>query len=380
MSYSDRVIAAISHIHAAGLDSEKWPEALSHITALIGGHGASLEFMERPSLRHSAMYSYGLPDVSAYMEYYAPMSPRFPHLVHQPAGAVQHDALYYDEAVMDAHPFYTEFLAKFDMRYFLGGAVAKSPHDLVAFAVQISPKQGRPSAAKIKTMAILLPHIQQATDVMLRLGNLAHAQAPVESILDWLIDGVLMLAADGSIRYANAAAQTIFRANDGITVHRGTLQFVSDEAKAKLGAAIKASALLRESQVTDAMQSDFLAQRPSAVAAYGVSVRPMLAKPGERTIAVALVFIHDPLMRTKTTGKMISHMFRLTTAEAEVASALCFGLSPDEYARKRNVSPNTVYTHIRNLKDKTGTSRMAELIRKLNDANVTVIAKREDAF
>ena len=105
----------------------------------------------------------------------------------------------------------------------------------------------------------------------------------------------------------------------------------------------------------------------------------MLAKPGERTTAVALVFIHDPLMRRKTTAEMIGHMFRLTTAEADVASALCLGLSPDEYARKRNVSRNTVYTHIRNLKDKTGSSRMAELIRKLNDANLTVIAKREDA-
>jgi DNA-binding CsgD family transcriptional regulator len=378
MSYSDRVIAAISHLHAAGLDSAKWPEALSHVTALIGGHGASLEFMERPSLRHCGMYSHGLPDVGAYMEYYAPMSPRYPHLVLQPAGSVQYDTLYYDDDAMDAHPFYMEFLAKFDMRYFLGGVVAKSPHDLAAFAVQISPKQGHPSAAKIKTMALLLPHIQQATDVMLRFGNLSNTRAPLESILDWLIDGVVMLAEDGLIRYANAAAQTIFRANDGITVHRGMLQFVSDDAKAKLGAAIKAGALLRDSQLTDAMQSDFLAPRPSAAAAYGVSVRPMLAKPGERTMAVALVFIHDPLMRRKTTAEMIGHMFRLTTAEADVASALCSGLSPDEYARKRNVSRNTVYTHIRNLKDKTGSRRMAELIRKLNDANLTVIAKRED--
>ena len=192
MFYSDRIIATISHIHDAGLDSEKWPEALSHVTALIGGQGASLEFMQRPSLRHCGMYSHGLPDVGAYMEYYAPMSPRYPHLVLQPAGSVQYDALYYDDAVMDAHPFYMEFLAEFDMRYFLGGAPPppsrpKSPHDLVAFAVQISPKQGHPSAAKIKTMALLLPHIRQATDVMLRLGNLAneHHAGPVGELF-WI--------------------------------------------------------------------------------------------------------------------------------------------------------------------------------------------------
>jgi DNA-binding CsgD family transcriptional regulator len=378
MGYRDRIIATISHIHDAGLGPEKWPEALSHVTALIDGQGASLEFMERPSLRHCGMYSHGLPDVGAYMEYYAPKSPRYPHLSRQPTGSVQYDTLYYDEDAMDAHPFYMEFLAEFDMRYFLGGVVAKSTHDLAAFAVQISPKQGHPNAAKIKTMALLLPHIQQAADVMRRLGNLSNAPAPLETTLDWLIDGVLMLAVDGSIRYANQAAQTIFRANDGIAVRHGAVQVASDDARTKLAAAIRAAALLRDSQVTDAMQSDFLARRPSAAPAYGVSVRPLLAEFGKRPMAVALVFIHDPLIRSKTSTEKLSHIFRLTTAEADIATALCLGLSPNEYALKHNVSRNTVYTHIRNLKIKTDSRRMAELIRKLNDVNLRIIAKRED--
>jgi DNA-binding CsgD family transcriptional regulator len=378
MGYRDQIFATISHIHDAGLGPEKWPEALSCVTALIGGHGASLEFMERPSLRHCGMYSHGLPDVGAYMEYYAPKSPRYPHLSRQPSGSVQYDTLYYDEDAMNTHPFYMEFLAEFDMRYFLGGVVAKSPHDLAAFAVQISPKQGHPSAAKIKTMALLLPHIQQATDVMRRLGNLSIAPTTLESTLDWLIDGVLMLAVDGSICYANVAAQAIFRANDGIGVRRGAVQVASDDARTKLAAAIRAAALLRDSQVTDAMQSDFLAQRPSAAPAYGVSVRPLLAEFGKRPMAVALVFIHDPLMRRKTSTEKLSHIFGLTTSEADIATALCLGLSPNEYALQHNVSRNTVYTHIRNLKVKTDSRRMAELIKKLNDVNLSIIAKRED--
>ncbi len=126
MGYGDRILATISHIHDAGLDPAKWPEALSQVTALIGGQGASLEFMKRPTFRHWQMYSYGLPDVSAYMEYYAPKSPRYPPLKSQPAGSVQYGALYYGKDVMDAHPFYTEFHAEFDMRYFFGGLRSRS--------------------------------------------------------------------------------------------------------------------------------------------------------------------------------------------------------------------------------------------------------------
>src|SRR5271169_646647 len=44
-----------------------------------------------------------------------------------------------------------------------------------------------------------------------------------------------------------------------------------------------------------------------------------------------------------------------------------------------NVSRNTVYTHIRNLKEKTDSSRMVELIGKLNDVNLPLIAKHEDS-
>jgi DNA-binding CsgD family transcriptional regulator len=372
----DRIIAAISRIHAAGLDSTIWPEALSLVTDLIGGQGASLEFMQRPSLRHCGMYSHGLPDVGAYMEYYAPKSPRYPHLSRQPTGSVQYDTLYYDEDAMDAHPFYMEFLADFDMRYFLGGVVAKSPHDLAAFAVQISPKQGHPSAAKIKTMALLLPHIQQATDVMRRLGNLANLQRSFEDVLNWLADGVLKLSADGGVRYANLAAQKIFRRNDGIAMRRGAVEFASAQAGAKLAGAMQAVAKLRDADVTDMKNADFIAETRSGAPPFSISIRPASAAKDLSDDILALMFIHDPLTRDAATVELLRQAFGLTPAEADVANGLRCGLSADSYARSRNISPNTVYTHIRRIKGKVGCARMTELIHKLNDMQVTVVHKR----
>ena len=108
-----------------------------------------------------------------------------------------------------------------------------------------------------------------------------------------------------------------------------------------------------------------------------MSVRPLTAKSDERATASALIFIHDPEVRRKTSADKLRSIFSLTRAEADVAIALCLGLSPNEYAIQRNVSRNTVYTHIRNLKVKTDSRRMAELIRKINDVNL-IIARRED--
>ena len=41
-----------------------------------------------------------------------------------------------------------------------------------------------------------------------------------------------------------------------------------------------------------------------------------------------------------------------------------------EYARSRLVSITTIYAHLRSIKQKTGCSRMAELIHKLNGVYV----------
>lgn len=375
MGQSDDVIAAISRIHAAGLDAEKWPEALSDIARLSGGHGASLEMLERPSLRHSAMYAYGLPAVGAYLEHYAPMCPRIPFAARTPAGSVVYDSQCIDDAAMNANPFYMEFLAKYDMRHHLGGIVANSSEELILTGVQMSPKQGHPAPAKIKLMALLLPHIQQATDVMRRLGTLADAQRAFERTLDWLADGVLMLGADGTVLYANVAAQAIFRTNDGIALCRGAIEFRSSDAKLKLGAALKAIGDLRDAKTATIMHGDFLVERRSGAARYSVSVRPLLGTK-ERDTAIALIFIHDPLVRNNAAAELFRQAFGLTPAETDVANGLRAGLSADAYARQRKVSPNTVYTHIRRIREKTGCTRMAELIRKLNDVQMPVVAMR----
>lgn len=377
MGHGDDIIAAITRIHAPGLDATKWPDALAGVTNLIGGHGASLEFIERPSLRHHGMYSYGLPAVGAYLEYYAPMCPRLPYTARQPAGSILYDAQYCDEDAMNANPFYAEFLAAYDMRYFLGGVVACSPHDFVLTGVQTSPKRGHPTPAKIKLMAVLLPHIQQATDVMRRLGDLTKTQSAFQHTLDWLVDGVVMLAADGAVRYANVAAQTIFRANDGIAVRRGVLKLASADATTKLGESLKAVCRLRDSEAAGEAHQDFIVSRRSGATAYSISVRPLLAAADKAMDAVALIFIRDPLTRRQSSTKLLGQMFGLTAAEAALANALCSGFSPDEFARESNISSNTVYTHIRHLKEKTGSSRMAELIRKLNNVQASVVAEQK---
>jgi DNA-binding CsgD family transcriptional regulator len=377
MTRGDTIITAMTRIHAAGLDSTIWPEALSLVTNLIGGQGASLEFLDRSSLRPRDMYAHRMPDVGgSYVEYYAPQSPRLAYGVRQPAGAICYDALCINEAEMNAHPFYAEFLAPLDMRYFVGAIISTSPRELVVSAVQLSAAQGHPDPTKIQMMEHFVPHIQQAADVMRRLGNLSNVGQSIEDILNWLTDGVLKISAGGSVRYANLAAQKIFRRNDGIATRRGYVEFLSAQASAKFAEALRAVAQLRDGDITLMNNADFIAETRSGSPPFSISIRPALAPKDLSEDVLALMFIHDPLTRDAGAAELFRQAFGLTPAEADVANGLRSGLSADGYARSRKISQNTVYTHIRRIKEKVGSTRMTELIRKLNDLQIIASRRR----
>jgi DNA-binding CsgD family transcriptional regulator len=117
--------------------------------------------------------------------------------------------------------------------------------------------------------------------------------------------------------------------------------------------------------------TDFVVERQHGAPPLLVSVRPLVAVETvaqPRGNAIALAFFHDPLSQNATAQGALMAIFGFTAAEAGLACAIRDGVSPATYGRTRAVSPNTVYTHLRRIKEKTRCTRLPELIRKLNDA------------
>jgi DNA-binding CsgD family transcriptional regulator len=83
--------------------------------------------------------------------------------------------------------------------------------------------------------------------------------------------------------------------------------------------------------------------------------------------AIVMVFVRDPLAHGAAAIGTLRDLFGLTEAEAVLAQALQSGATPADYARGHGLSLNTVYTHLRRLREKTGCSRMVELIHKLGE-------------
>jgi DNA-binding CsgD family transcriptional regulator/PAS domain-containing protein len=374
MTSADELLAVIEAIYAAGLDAELWPQALAGVMRTIGGAAATLEVFGRQPLRLEQFHSFGVPPPHElkYLDHFSALNPRIPAFVNSKPGDLFFDYMALDEQAMDRNAFYADFLAPVGLRYCIGGMIVAEKREAAFFSVQRTTAQGHVDRTEAKLLGRLVPHVRQAFDMTRRLRGTADARHSLERALDWLADGVMLVRTDGTVVYANEAFQSIARRNDGVRTKKGIVELAAADARSRFEAALKAVHQLRSGDPRHA-SADFPVARTSGAPPYLVSVRPIPSNRRDsrlETAADAIVFIRDPLSRNTAAIRLLREVFGLTDAEASLAQALQSGISPGDYARVRAVSLNTVYTHLRRIKEKTGCTRMAELTRKLNDLQV----------
>jgi DNA-binding CsgD family transcriptional regulator len=373
MPESDLFLQTIDAVYAGGLDTALMPEALKATSFLLGSVGATLEVISKPQKRPIGFWSAGLPDVSRaqYIEHFASLNPRIPLTLGQRAGDVAWDRQLFDEGQMKRDPFYSEFLPQLGLRYFVSIVLEQSADTLAVVAVQRSRKQGHVEKREINLMRRLYPHYQRAYDLAMRLKGASDRSGLLENAVEWLTDGVSLLRADGKIVYANDAMLSFAQRGDGIRIVGGTLELAGHEARRSFDTALGALARLGNSSA-DGQATDFPVMRSGGAPAYVVSMRP-LARANNRTMhtdADVMVLVRDPLSPNQARTQILRELFRLTNAEAHLAQALCNGVTTRVYATERRVTLNTVYSHLKQIREKTGCRSVPELIHKFGEWNV----------
>jgi DNA-binding CsgD family transcriptional regulator len=361
------IASTIEAVYAAGLDPTLWAPALAAMTRTVGGAGATLEVIEKPLLGHREFHQCGFPpaEVLPYLDRYAALNPRLPFALRQRPGEIVYDHLILDPPAMQRSAFYEEFLPRLGLRYCVIGVLANTEREIAVVTVQRSPGQGHIDRAGISSMELLVPHVRQALDMAARLGAASEVGHALESALNWLADGVALVRADGAIGHANAAFAKIARDGDGIRTRKGAIEFLITDAHMRLDEAIGSVARLRGGDLRG-RGMDFHVPRPSGAAPYLVSVRPVPHKAAAKGV-VAIVFIRDPVSANAASLRALREIFGMTRAEAHLAQAIQAGTPVSRYAQMHGTSINTVYTHLRRIKEKTGCDRMVQLARKLNE-------------
>jgi DNA-binding CsgD family transcriptional regulator/PAS domain-containing protein len=216
-------------------------------------------------------------------------------------------------------------------------------------------------ATETSFFAALIPHLQRAVQLQLRLAG--HDGLPESSaeILNRLRQGVLLVDGEARVIFANRAAESILRAGRGLFLGRDGLQAEIRAETPRLRRIIadcvapchRAGGRLRLSR-EDSIPLTVLAVPHRARFTWMDVARPR-----------AILFVTDPEATVDLRRQWLGEDFELTPAEAAVTAEVLEADGLQAAAVRLGISLATARTHLAHVFDKTGTRRQAQLVRLL---------------
>lgn len=208
-------------------------------------------------------------------------------------------------------------------------------------------------------------HFAEVQDMKAALREL-HAQRRRDTVehitraFNYVGFGIVLLAPDMSVNLANRASRRMAESVSGMSLDEvfrlGSVRQM-DSFQAAFDAVIHASDMTEDVMECLAIprsdgQRDLLFMLCSLVSERSL----------EPDDPVVMLIMADPSHRQPAAAGVLESLFGLTPTEAQVANAFADGKRTEEIAEQFNISTTTVNFHKRNLFEKTGTNRQADLI------------------
>jgi DNA-binding CsgD family transcriptional regulator len=229
-------------------------------------------------------------------------------------------------------------------------------------------------AAETKLFTALIPHLQRAVQLQLRLVGLDGPADGSAEILNRLLQGVLLVDAEARMIFANRTAENVLRAGHGLFVGLDGLRAEIPSETRRLRRLIADCAAPR--RALGGAGAHLRLTREQGIP-LTVLVAPHRSRFGWINVARprAIVFVTDPEARADVHRQWLCEDLGLTPAEATVAVEILKADGLQMAARRLRISLPTAHTHLAHIFDKTGTHRQSELVRVLLQSQP---AARED--
>ena len=372
MPYHEQILRLVDAIYDAALHPVAWPRVLELLCEQVDGHSACLLYHNADVPRGTVMASVRMDPSGAaeYDRYYGALDPWARALASR--GQLKTGLVCTGESLIPSTALRrTEFYNDYGRRYGVvrnAFALQFDQHAPTGFVITVlRPDRAAPfDRAATDLLTDLVPHLQRAIAIheMLPEGRVRDSAA--FETLDLLDTAIVALDGRGGVVFANRAARALVDAGDGLSIAKRTLVATSRHTAPTLAAAI-ANALGSNRQTGAPEGATLTIERPSGRRPLTATVAPLPARfhAAPRPFAAAVVVIADPERRPQTPAAVLQRLYRLTPAEAALASALADGQSLSEAAARLEIKASTARTHLKRILQKTDTSRQAQLVRLL---------------
>ena len=349
-------------IYAAAVEPSSWPAALERFADSLGGSGVWLSRLNVADGTGSGLIARIDPAMpKVYLDHFAALNPfanaRDPDRYlsdYKPDVRLQDHWLPREDLLKTE--FYNDFLRPQDVHSTLLVQLTVAGRETVVININRTHAAGGFGPEHVAFARKLRPHFARAFALSSRFGGINAREPEARRLLDMVTGPVFVVAADGHIDFANAAAERLDDCSFGLRVTRGRLEASDGIVARRLDQLIGAATAPAGSPRTGGTLPLGPGGASLTVSPIGAGISDVLAG-GPR----AIIVLSAPI----ATGQPVDNLkkrYGLTNAEARVAVAIAGGASPREVAETFGLSFHTVRNQLQRLYSKTETRRQSELV------------------
>jgi DNA-binding CsgD family transcriptional regulator/PAS domain-containing protein len=355
-------------LYEAAAVSEMWPKALAALADATGAVNAHFVLWSQRENK-TQFFASANPDQgweTQYNTYYGAIAPCRGLLDDRVVGDWVASHRYFDQAFVRSSEYFNDFLLRIGGLYSVKGRVFETgSRDVYAIAgVLRSPKAGPLDDAEIARLAASLNgHLRRAAALHHKLAAARPNGRLLESAIDRLPFGIMVVDPQGKVLAANRAAQDMLETGDALRERNGVLQACQREDNERLTHSLAEAVAVRSKRQWNG--GCIRISRRSEKPAYTATVAPLseavdlASMSGDRA---ALIVISDSNREGSSgLGKALQQAFGLTPAEARTASLVGSGLAPQEVAGQLGITVGTIRSELKTVFAKLGISRQSEL-------------------
>jgi DNA-binding CsgD family transcriptional regulator len=357
-----QILPVIDRVYEASVDTSAWPTALAEMAALVNAPIASFLSMDRATVDADIHAFFGVSQemIEQYLGGYDRLDILASDAMQRPAGIIYTEQSYPDPQIYYRSQVCNEFFLPNEATHLLGTIPIKDAARGTGIAFRRSERAGPFGPTEIALFEHLIPHLRRALQVYRQLTEVATLKTGIEAALDRIWHGVVLIDESGRILHMNKAAGAIVAQRDGLSAcHRLLGARCSGEAD-------RLHKLIAEASRSGGGGGAMRVARPSGSPAYELLIGPLptdtLSNGNGRG---AIVFIRDPRNPPPPDLSRLIALHGLTTAEARLAAALAEGHCLDEIAARFNISVCTARTQLKQVFDKFGVRRQAEVVSRI---------------